>query len=90
MAGQRRGFLANAFHHVAVAAEGVNVVVENLEAGPVVVGRQPIGGNRHAHAVSDALTERAGRGFDAGSPAVFGMAGSLAVELAELLDVVET
>ncbi len=37
----------------------------------------------------DTLAERPGGGFDARSPAVFGMSGSLAVELAKLLDVIE-
>ena len=39
--------------------------------------------------VGDALAERAGGRLDAGGPAILRMAGALAVELAELLDVLE-
>ena len=79
----------DAFHHVAVAAEGPDVVIEELEPGTVEVRGQPALGDGHADAVGDSLAQRAGRCLDARRQAVFGMAGSLAAELAEILDVVE-
>ena len=89
MAGQRRRFRRDAFHHAAVAADGIDVVVEDVEARPVVAAGQPLLRDGHADAGGDALPERAGGGLDARDPVIFGMAGRLAVELAEAADVVE-
>src|SRR5712691_11155183 len=36
MARQRRRFRPDAFHHAAITANGINVVAEDLEAGPIV------------------------------------------------------
>ncbi len=46
-------------------------------------------GQRHAHGVGNALAQRAGGGFDAGGDADFGVAGGLAVQLAEVFQVVD-
>ncbi len=89
VAGERRGFVGDAFHHVAIAALRPNVVVEQLEARLVEAGREPTFGDRHADAVAAALAERAGRGFDARRVAVLGVARRAAAPLAELLDVFE-
>ena len=89
MAGERRRFAGDAFHHVAVAAERINVVVEQREVRPVEPRGQPSPGERHADAVAAALAQRPGRCLDARRLAVFRMAGRLAVDLAEALDVVE-
>ena len=89
VAGEAGGLGGDAFHHVAVAAEGVDVVVEEVEAGLVVVGPKPLAGRGHADAGGHALAERPGGGLDAAGPAVFGVARALAVELAELLEVVQ-
>jgi len=87
--GKRRSFRADALHHATVAANGINVVVEHLETGPVIAGGKPFLGDRHSNARGDALAERASRGFHAGRPVVLEMTRSLAVELAEAADVVE-
>ena len=86
---ERSRFVADAFHHVAVAAEGVNGVIEDLVARPVESLRQPALANRHAHRHAAALAERAGRGFHAGGDVMFRMAGTSAVKLAKRLDVIE-
>src|SRR4029077_12080415 len=49
----------------------------------------PARGQGHADAGSQALAERPRRGFHAAGPAVLGVARALAVELAELLEVVK-
>src|SRR5579863_5408439 len=90
MSGQRCGLAANAFHQIPIAAEGVDLVVEYLEAGAVEVSCQPISGNCHTDAVPDSLTQRAGGGFYARRVAVFGMSWSLAVDLAEPLNVIHS
>ena len=89
VAGQRRRLRRDALHHAAVAADGVDVVVEDLEARPVVAVGEPLLADGHADAGGDALPERAGRGLDARDPVVLGVSGRLAVELAEVADVVE-
>jgi hypothetical protein len=89
VAGQRCRLARDAFHHAAVAGQGVGVVVEHLEARPVEVGGHPPAGDGHAHAGGDALAQGARGGLDGRRPAVFRMPRALAVELAEALDVVE-
>ena len=89
MPGQRSGLGPDAFHQVAVAAQGVDVVVEQIEAGAVVAGGQPALGDRHADAVADALPQRPGRRLHAAGVAVLGMSGATAVQLAEAADVVQ-
>ena len=89
MSGQRSRLAADALHQVAVATKCINVEVEQVEAGPIVLRGKPAGGHRHADAVADALAQRAGGGFDAAGVAVFGMAGATAVQLAKAADVVQ-
>ena len=75
MAGERGRLAGDALHHVAVAADRIDVVVEQREVRRVVARRQPALGDRHADAVAAALAERPGGGLDAGGEAVFRMAG---------------
>jgi len=89
MAGERRGLARYAFHQVTIAADGVDAEIEQVQAGPVVIRGQPFSGNGHADAVGDTLAERAGGGFHAGGDVRFGVARSLAAELAEAFDFVE-
>ena len=84
-AGERAGFVRDAFHQAAVAQEHIGVVIDDFMPGAVELGGEDLLGQRHAHGVGDALAERAGGGLDAGGVAVFGVAGGLAVELAEAL-----
>src|ERR1051325_3024857 len=86
---QRGGFGGNAFHHTAIAAHGVNIVIEKFETWLVVTGGKPFLGNCHADAGGDALPQRAGGGFNPGDPVIFRMAWCLAVELPEAADIVE-
>ncbi len=89
MGGERRGLAADAFHHVAIAAKCVNVVVENLKCGAVAARLKPFAGDGHAYTVSDALAQRPGCGLDSRGDTVFGMAWRSAVQLAKTFDVVE-
>ena len=89
MPGQRRRLRAHAFHQAAVAADGIDVVVEDREVRLVVAGAQPFPRDRHADAGGDALAQRTGGRLHAGHQMIFRMARRLAVELAEILDVVE-
>ena len=64
-AGQRAGFVRDAFHQAAVAEEDIGVVIDDLVAGLVELGGQQLLGHGHADGVGDALAERAGGGLDA-------------------------
>ena len=87
--GQRRGFRADAFHQAAISADGVDVVVEDVEAGLVKPVGQPLLADGHAHAGGDALSERASRGFDARDQVVFRMPGRFAADLAEAANILK-
>src|ERR1041385_3302107 len=89
MACERGSLARDALHHVAVTTDGINVVIEQLKARLVEVRGLPLPGDRHANAVGHALAQRAGGGLNAGSQAIFGVAGTFAIELAEVLDVIE-
>src|SRR5712671_4283073 len=89
MSGDRGGFRGNSFHHVAIAANRPDVVVEQLESRTIEICREPGFGDGHAHAVRDALTEGAGGGLDTRGQPVFGMSRRLAADLPEILDLVE-
>ena len=56
MSSQGCRFAGHAFHHVAIAAHGIHVVVEKFEAGTIVIRRQPHAGHCHSDAIADALT----------------------------------
>ena len=86
MACERDRFLADAFHQAAVARQHIGEVIDDVGAE---AGGEDAFGERKAHRVAEALAERPGRGLDAGRVAIFGMAGGLGAELAEVLDLVE-
>ena len=83
--GQRTGLVADAFHQAAIAEEGVGVMVDHRVAVAVELGGEQLFGQRHADRVGQALAERAGGRLDAGGDAHLGVAGRLAVQLAEVL-----
>src|SRR5258705_7069255 len=89
MTGQRCRFRRNALHQAAISANGVDVVVEDLEAGLIEVAGKPLLGDGHADARGDALPQWASRGLYARHPVVLGVTGRLTVELAKAPDVVE-
>ena len=89
VAGEGGGFVADALHHVAVAAEYISIVVEPGLGGGVEAGGHHVPGEGHADGVGDALSEGAGGGFDAGGAAELGVAGGEGAELAEALEVVD-
>ena len=89
MAGQRGGLVGDAFHHVAVAEQGVGHVVDDGVTGLVVATGEKAFGHGHAHRVRRALPERARGGFDARGAKRLRMAGSARSPLPEGLEFVE-
>src|SRR5262249_42209599 len=65
MAGDRRGLARHALHHVAVAAEDIDVVIDQRQIRPIESLREPALRHRHADAVAAALAQRPRRGLDA-------------------------
>src|SRR5262249_29469864 len=89
VSGKRRRLAGYALHHVAIAADRVDVEIEKRRVRSVVARGEPARRDRHTDAIAATLSERAGGSFDAGGMAVFRMSGRHAVELAKVLDVVE-
>ena len=86
VAGERDRFLGHALHQAAVAAQHVGVVVDEIIAEG---GVHDALAKREADAVGKALAERTGGRLDAGSVAVFRVAGGARAELAEMLDLID-
>src|SRR5215469_2253609 len=86
---QRRGFRGNSLHQAPIAANRINVVIENVEAWTVVPVGKPLLRDCHANAGCDSLPERTGCRLNTRNPVILRMAGSFAVELAKPADVVE-
>src|SRR5271155_649091 len=85
---QRRGFLSDPFHKVAIAADGVRVMVDDVMPRAVIARSQPRLRYRHSHAISETLSEWSGRNFHARCPTALRVPRGLAVPLAEVLDLV--
>jgi hypothetical protein len=84
--GERRRFVADALHQVAVAADHVGAVVAQVgaEAGP-----QPALGDAEPDCVGEPLAQRPGGHLDAGGVVHLRVAGGGRAPLAEVPDVVE-
>ena len=89
VAGDRGGFLADPLHHVAVGADRIGVVVDDLLPGAVEALGEEALGDRHADRVGEALTERAGGDLDARCVPALGVTRRARAPLAELLQVLE-
>ena len=81
---QRTGFVGDPLHQTAIAHKHPGIVIDNVVAGTVKLRRQRALGNRHADGVGQPLAKRAGGCLDAGSIAVFRVAGRFRMELAKV------
>ena len=89
MSGQRCGFRSHALHQVAVADDGIDVVVHDLVPWLVVPCGQEACRQRHADARGKALPERPGGRLDAGRTPVFRVSRGHALPLAEALEFIQ-
>src|SRR5208283_1214722 len=88
--GQGRSLAGNTLHHASVAAQRVDVEIEQIvEARAVVARSQPLASDGHTDAGGDTLTERPGSRLHPGSPSVLRMSRTAAVQLPEGLDSVQ-
>ena len=88
-AGQRNGFLADAFHQASITQEHIGSMVHHGVAGPVEFVRQELLSERHAHRVCQTLAERPGGGFHARGFMHLWVTRSFAVQLAETLQFIQ-
>ena len=86
MAGQRRCLVADALHHVAIGRDDPGAVIHQRLAE---ARRHVAFGDRHADGGPEALTQRAGRGFDRRMRPVFRMTGGRRVQLPKSPDIVD-
>src|ERR1039458_2533271 len=89
MSCQRGGLGGYAFHQIAVADNGVGMIIDDFVAGPVEHCCQIFFRNGHTYTSGESLAERSGGRFYAAVRTVFGMAGGLALPLSEVLYVIE-
>ena len=87
--GQAGGLARDALLEVAVGADDVGAMVDDVVPWTVELGGQASLGDGHAHGVGEALAQRSGGGLDAGGEAVLGVPGRARAELAEALQLVE-
>jgi hypothetical protein len=87
--GDRRRLVRDALHQVAVRADRVDAVVDDLVVRPVELVREEALGDREADAVREALPQRARRRLDPGREEVLGMAGRDRAPLPEALQLLE-
>src|SRR5260370_26139988 len=84
-----RSFAGDAFHEVAIAADGIAVVIEQFKARLVEMLDKPAFGNSHSHAVAHPLSQRSSGGLCPGYQTIFRMSWCLAVQLAKGFDLVQ-
>src|SRR6185437_5456899 len=87
--GDRRRLRGDALHQVAVRADRVDAVVDDLVVRSVVALGEEALGDRHSDAVREALPERAGRRLDPGGEEVLRVAGRDRLPLTEALQLLE-
>ncbi len=89
VAGHGSRLAGHALHQVAVAAQGVDIEVEEVGVRPIVARRQRALRHGHADTVSRSLAERSGGDLHPGGVAIFRVARAAAAEFAESLDVLQ-
>lgn len=87
--GQRGRLVRDALHHATVAHEHPGAVVDDFQLGPVITLCQQLLGQREPDCIGKALPKRPGGGFHPRRFAALGVAGGLAVQLTELLELLD-
>src|SRR5579885_973487 len=89
MSRERSGFMADAFHQIAIAADAVRVMVDDGVARPVKPRGKPGFRNRQTNRVPKTLAERPRRDFHAHRMAALRMPRRFAPPLPEMLQLVQ-
>ena len=88
MAGKSAGFMGGAFHDAAVAADHIDLLVEQAVAR-ADGGLELLHADRHTDGGGETGSQRASRHFDAFRVAIFRMAWALAAPLTERLQIID-
>src|SRR5579871_1389483 len=89
MSGQRGRFLTNTLHQIAIAADCVGIVIDDLVSRPVVPRGKPSLGDRKAHAVAESLPKRPRGNLHAWRQAALRVTGGFAPPLSKMFDLVQ-
>src|SRR5581483_11852900 len=89
MTGERRGFLRYAFHQIAIAADRIRIVVDNLVSRPVITRCKPSLRDSHSDTVAKTLSQRPGGHFDPYSMSSLWMPRSFAAPLPKPLQLIQ-
>jgi hypothetical protein len=81
--------VGNTLHQAAIPQENIGKVVDYVVSRAIELGPESTLGNRHADRVGNALAERSGGGFNAGRVAVLRVPRGPAVQLAEVLQLLD-
>ena len=87
--GQAGGFRADAFHHIPVAANGIDFIIKKIETRLVVPCGQVLLRDGQAYPIGEALSQRARRDLDAGREPVFRVSRCLAVQLPKVFNIIQ-
>ncbi|MCY1174327.1 hypothetical protein D9M73_145250 [compost metagenome] len=87
--GKGADFVGDAFHHAAITQEHIGVVIDDVVARTVELRRHDFFSQGKTHGVGQALAQWTGGGFYARGVAEFRVARSAAVQLTELLEVID-
>src|SRR5262249_3410725 len=83
----RRSLSRDSLHHAAVSAQRVDIVIKQVKARSIEITGSPPYRDSHTDTGGHTLPQWASGRFDTCRPAIFGMTGTFAVELAEAFDV---
>jgi hypothetical protein len=86
---QRGRLSAYSLHHAAVASYRIDVEAKEGKIGLVISLGEPVAGQGHAHTCGHPLAKRTGGRFHAGSPATLRMPRTAALQLPEVLQILE-
>ena len=78
--------MANTFHKTAITSNDISVVINQIIT---IACRHMAFGHRHANSIGNALTKRAGCGFNAFGMTKFGMSGGAGTKLAEIANLLD-
>ena len=78
--------MTNALHKTAITGNDISVMIDQIIA--IACGHMTFG-HRHANSIGNALTKRAGCGFNAFGMTKFGMSGGAGAKLAEIANLLD-
>src|SRR5271170_3511521 len=88
MSGERGSFRVNALHDAPIACDAIDFPCKQRSILSIEFCSEELHAERHPYRIADSLAQRSSGRFNAIGQAIFGMSGSLGMELPEPLDLV--